>query len=150
MDKTFLVQQLAARLRAAAAAALRIAEETRTEAKTGAARAVNLAKGSMKHSLIALAARDAVETFKAPPLCKDEPIRLGAVVEIENAAGGRSLFLAPAGAGEELTGPHGDGFFVVVTPISPVGRALLGKRVGDVVETVANGEATEWTITYAT
>ena len=36
----------------------------------------------------------------------------------------------------------------VVTPTSPVGRAVMGCRQGDVVEIVAAGQKREWTITY--
>jgi transcription elongation GreA/GreB family factor len=53
------------------------------------------------------------------------------------------------GAGEELSGPGGDGIFQVVTPTSPFGRAVMGKRVGDTIEVMVRGEPTEWTITYA-
>jgi transcription elongation GreA/GreB family factor len=38
------------------------------------------------------------------------------------------------GAGAELTGPGGDGFLSVVTPGSPVGKALIGKRAGQQAE----------------
>jgi transcription elongation GreA/GreB family factor len=58
------------------------------------------------------------------------------------------LFLAPVGAGIELTGPGGDGFLSVVTPSSPIGRALLGRAVGETLEIVVNGETREWTVTY--
>jgi hypothetical protein len=58
-------------------------------------------------------------------------------------------FEAPAGAGEELTGPGGDGFLSVVTPGSHFGRALMGKRVGDVIEVTVAGELTEWSIVLA-
>jgi transcription elongation GreA/GreB family factor len=73
---------------------------------------------------------------------------LGAVVEVEDEAQGRTLFLAPVGAGIELTGPGGDGFLSVVTPVSPIGKAVIGKRVGDTVEVMVQDEAREWTITY--
>jgi transcription elongation GreA/GreB family factor len=82
------------------------------------------------------------------PWSKGEPIGLGAVVEVENEEGGRTLFLAPVGAGEELTAPGGDGFFQVVTPGSPFGCALMGKRRGDVVEVPLQGDVTEWTVTF--
>jgi hypothetical protein len=62
---------------------------------------------------------------------------------------GRTFFLAPVGAGVELTGPGGDGFLSVVTPLSPVGKAVLGRRVGETVEVTVQGEPHEWTITYA-
>ena len=58
------------------------------------------------------------------------------------------MFLAPVGAGIELSGPGGDGFLSVVTPSSPIGRAILGRRVGEIIEVMVNGESREWTVTY--
>jgi transcription elongation GreA/GreB family factor len=58
------------------------------------------------------------------------------------------VFLAPVGAGIELTMPDGDGFVTVVTPASPLGKAILGRRVGDTVEVVVKGEPREWTVTF--
>lgn len=152
MDKTFLLEQLGQKLRAIADQAARTAEEARVEAKTGANRAVNLAKGIEQRSAAAISDLDALEQFRVKPLAKGERIGLGAVVEIENddGDGGRTLFLAPVGAGQELLGPGGDGFFQVVTPASPVGKAIFGRKVGDVVEFVVRGEISEWTISYAT
>ena len=67
-------------------------------------------------------------------------------VEAGEAEEERSLFLLPVGAGEELEGPGGDGFVAVATPSSPIGRALLGARVGDSVEVVVAGRDSEWTV----
>jgi transcription elongation GreA/GreB family factor len=67
---------------------------------------------------------------------------------VEDGSHGRTFFLAPAGAGVELTGPGGDGFLSVVTPSSPIGKAVLGRRVGDTVEVVVKGEPLEWAITF--
>ena len=150
MDKTFLVEQLGLKLRSLADQAYRAAEEARIEAKTGANRAVNLAKGIGQRELEAITDLDSLASFRVQPLKKGERIGLGAVVEIENETGGRTLFLAPAGAGQELTGPGGDGFFQVVTPASPVGKAIFGRRVGEVIEFTVRGEVSEWTISYAT
>ncbi len=148
MDKAFLVEQLNAKLKAVSSLAQRFADETRTEAKSGADRAVNLAKATTNRSAAAIEATFAIESWRAKPFKRTDPISLGAVVEIEDGDAGKTLFLAPAGAGEELTGPDGDGFFQVVTPQAPLGRALMGKRVGDVIETMIKGELTEWTITF--
>ena len=38
------------------------------------------------------------------PLRRGEPVKLGALVEIEDGETGKTLFLAPVGAGMELTG----------------------------------------------
>lgn len=149
MDKRFLVEQLVKKIHALAEQAMRTAEEARIEAKTGANRAVNLSRGVSMRSEAVLKELDALEFFKPKPLARGERIGLGAVVEIENEEGGKTLFLAPVGAGTELTGPGGDGIFQVVTPASPVGHAIVGKKVGDVIEVMARGELSEWTIAYA-
>ncbi len=149
MDKTFLLTQLATKLQTAANQAVRFADEAQGEARSGAPRAVNLAKATKDRALAAIAAVEAVSGFKPRPFRKSEPIAVGSLVEIEDGETGKTLFLAPAGAGEELSGPDGDGLFYVVSPQSPLGRAMLGKRVGDVVETMIRGEVAEWTITFA-
>jgi transcription elongation GreA/GreB family factor len=150
MDKTFLLRQLGEKLRSAVQSAHQASQEARQEARTGAARAVNLALGQGLRSVASREALDLLDAFRAPPLRKGEPIGLGAVVEVEVDDGsGRTLFIAPVGAGEELTGPDGDGLFQVVTPASPLGKAVMGRRVGDVVEVPIRGEPAECTIVYA-
>lgn len=67
---------------------------------------------------------------------------------MEDEDTGRTFFLAPVGAGLELSGPGGDGFLSVVTPLSPIGRAVMGRRVGETVEVLVQGEPKEWTITF--
>jgi transcription elongation GreA/GreB family factor len=93
---------------------------------------------------------DALSTFRPPSLPDGARIQLGALVEIEDedSGEGRTFFLAPAGAGVALTGPGGDGFFSVVTPASPIGKAVLGKTCGDCVDVTVEGESREWTITW--
>jgi transcription elongation GreA/GreB family factor len=83
---------------------------------------------------------------------RDAPAGLGALVDvqIEEAETGeteeRTFFILPVGAGAELEGPGGDGFLSVITPDSPVGKSLVGRRVGDSFETAINGVEREWTL----
>jgi transcription elongation GreA/GreB family factor len=149
MDKAFLLDQLTRKLKLASDQALRFAEDARLDAKTGAPRAVNLAAGTRQRLEAAQASWAAVADFRAGPMKKGERIGLGSIVEVEDGTDGKTLFVAPAGAGEELTGPDGDGFLHVVTPGSPLGKALIGKRVGDVVEVMVKGELAEWEIVFA-
>jgi transcription elongation GreA/GreB family factor len=151
MDKHFLLEQLGDRMREAVRDSHRANTEAREDARSGAARAVNLARGHGLRETAAREALDALDGFRPRTLGRGEPICLGAIVEVEDEeeSCGRTLFLAPVGAGEELSGPGGDGIFQVVTPTSPFGRAVMGKRVGDTVEVMVRGEPTEWTITYA-
>ncbi|MEL6545593.1 MAG: GreA/GreB family elongation factor, partial [Myxococcota bacterium] len=77
-------------------------------------------------------------------------IALGAIIEAmcedEDGTFSKTFVLLPAGAGTELTGPGGDGVISVITPASPVGKAMMGKRAGDVAEVVVKGEPLDWEI----
>ncbi len=149
MDKAFLVEQLGQKLRDAVQTVHKAQSEAAQDARSGADRALNLAKGQAMRSERARLELDALDNFRPAPLKKGERIGLGALVELEGDEMGRTFFLAPAGAGLELEGPGGDGFFSVVTPISPIGKAVFGKKVGDVVEVTVKGELLEYTVTWA-
>ena len=160
MDKQALVAQLVEKLRSALLIAERARDDAAEEAREGATPAEKRddARVAIEQSGIARAqARRAVqlhgelkalETFDPQPLSSGAPVGLGALVEVEQEAGGTTIFLAPAGAGEELVGPGGDGFFRVVTPSSPLGRAILGRCAGDTVEARIAGTLREWAITW--
>jgi transcription elongation GreA/GreB family factor len=162
MDKRMLVEQLTERLRVSARAALDASEATAAEAKDGAtpaekredARAAqqmgSLGKAQDRRAQRALAEIDALIAFAPGPLAQTARIAVGAIVEIEDGdtGEGRTFFLAPVGAGMSLTGPGGDGLLSVVTPASPIGKAVLGKKVGDVVDVTVEGDVREWTITW--
>ncbi len=162
MDKEELVQQLVRQLEASARAALSARDAAAAEAREGAtpdekredARAAHqlqsFGRASQGRAQRALADADALTTFRPGKLDARGPIALGAIVEIEDAdtGEGRTFFLAPVGAGVMLTGPGGDGHLSVVTPASPIGRAVLGRRTGDVVDVTVDGDVREWQITY--
>jgi transcription elongation GreA/GreB family factor len=163
MDKRFLIEQLSDRLRESAQVARKAGQAAAEEARDGATAAekrenarvaqeyTGLARGQTARAGRTMAELSALETFRPGPLPSGAPIAIGAVVEVEEegAGIGRTFFLAPVGAGVELTGPGGDGFLSVVTPQSHVGRAVLGRRVGETIEVTVQGEPRDWTITYA-
>ncbi|MGE0551013.1 MAG: GreA/GreB family elongation factor [Kofleriaceae bacterium] len=162
MDKTELVSQLARQLAGSARAALSARDAVTAEARDGAtpdekrddARAAHqvasIGKTQQRRAQQAIAQVDQLAQFRPGPLPPTAAIGLGAIVEIEDADSGegRTFFLAPVGAGVTLTGPGGDGHLSVVTPASPVGRAVLGRRSGDVVDVTVDGEIREWSITF--
>jgi transcription elongation GreA/GreB family factor len=162
MDKQQLVVQLVKQLEASARAALSARDAAAAEAKDGAtpdekredARAAHqmqsFGRASQGRAQKALAEVDALAGFKPGRLDVHAPIGLGAIVEIEDADSGegRTFVLAPVGAGMTLTGPGGDGHLSVVTPVSPIGRAVLGKRTGELVDVTVDGDVREWQITY--
>jgi transcription elongation GreA/GreB family factor len=162
MDKQDLVAQLRAQLDRSARAALSAREAAASEARDGAtpdekredARAAHqlatLGKAQQLRAQQALAEADALTAFRPQTLAATAPIGVGAIVEIEDdeTREGRTFFLAPVGAGVTLTGPGGDGLLSVVTPQSPIGRAVLGRRTGDVVDVTVEGQPREWQITF--
>lgn len=160
MDKRFLVEQLARHLKASIDNARREGEAAAVEARDGASpqektvdarvaiEFANLAAAQGRRAGRAGAELASLEAFRPTKLAPNAPVSVGAIVEVEDGDEGRTFFLAPAGAGVELTMPDGDGFLTVVTPASPLGRAVLGRRSGDTVEVVVAGEPREWTITY--
>lgn len=162
MDKRHLVQQLNDHLKGTARIASDAKANAAHEAKFGATAAekrndarvaieyANLARAQARreqrvHGELEALARFAPESFSA-----QARIAVGAIVEVEDeeTEQGRTFFLAPVGAGVTLTGPGGDGLLSVVTPASPVGKAVLGQRLGDVIDVTVKGETREWTITY--
>ena len=66
---------------------------------------------------------------------------MSALVEVDEDGETKQFFIAPAGGGTMLAGVQ------VVTPNSPLGRALLGKRVDDEVELQLPGHLRSFVIT---
>lgn len=117
-----------------------ISEESRAENKwdTHSQEAAYLAEGQAKLAGEIKASIELYRTLPLPDFSSEDVIALGAVVEIE-ASGGTSAwyFLGPRGGGLELNSEGRN--VLVLTPHSPLGRQLLGKRVGDRVVTGNRG-----------
>lgn len=75
----------------------------------------------------------------------DEPIKIGALVSLEQNGVGRWLFLGPDAAGLRISA-HGTDI-LVITPYSPLGQALLGRYEGDEVEVQVDGHRQQYEIT---
>jgi transcription elongation GreA/GreB family factor len=73
---------------------------------------------------------------------EDAPVALGALVSAIEDDATLVFFLAPHGGGLRLA----NGGVQVITPRSPLGRALLGKREGDDCEVTLAGKARALTI----
>jgi transcription elongation GreA/GreB family factor len=161
VDKLFLVNQLREQLASSARVALSASEAVAQEAKDGAtpdekredARAAHqvssMGKAQDMRARRALGQADALANFRPTALPPTSAAGLGAIVEIEDTdtGEGRTFFLAPVGAGATLMGPGGDGFLSVVTPASPVGRAVIGRRRGETIDVTVDGDCREWQIT---
>lgn len=76
----------------------------------------------------------ALTAVGAMTVAKSPRVAIGALVTIEENESERSLYIAAHGGGLVLTES-----VTVVTPTSPMGRALLGKSADDDCELVAGG-----------
>jgi transcription elongation GreA/GreB family factor len=92
--------------------------------------------------------RQGLEAYRALELQEfddDTPVRLSALVTLEDEAGGeRRLFIGPQAGGMKLADPAGE--IVVITPAAPFGKRLLGLTVGDKLLGLDVGKGTRYTI----
>lgn len=80
---------------------------------------------------------------------EETPIRLSALVTTEDDDGRcRQIFLGPDAGGMKLV--DGNDECIVITPESPLGRALLGKVCGDEFDTGSGGVRKTFTIIAVT
>jgi transcription elongation GreA/GreB family factor len=86
-----------------------------------------------------------VQAMKLRTMSPGDPIALGAIVWLSTDDEARVVFLAPAGGGVRIT--QGGVTVHVVTPSSPLGRALVGAHQGDIVSFEKGGAAEECEIT---
>lgn len=143
MDKKAFVDRLRELLLRELADARRTAVETAAAANHPEARPEN-DKDTRKIELSYLAAgqaarahelESAVALLAALPLRTfddEDALAAGALVELDVEGKAQCVFIAPAGGGRKLALDGGE--VSVVTPQSPLGGGLLGKRVGDSFE----------------
>jgi transcription elongation GreA/GreB family factor len=102
-----------------------------------------LARGQAKRIEELRAGIAALEGMRSGVFAEGAVVALGAVVELsEETAPDTTVFVAPCGGGSKLA----NGAVQVVTPQSPLGRGLLGKRGGDECEVAVGGKTRQLTI----
>ena len=140
VDKAALQAELVAQLAAALASAQRahaaaVEGATHTEARaenpkdTRGLEQSYLARGQAQRVAELEIGLAAVAALVLRDFAPGDPIAVGALVTADDDGDHKQLFVAPHGGGSVLVGG-----VQVVTPSSPRGRALLGKRVGDEAE----------------
>lgn len=152
VNKSSLKDELAQVLRAERDAATRAhkataAAATHAEAKpendkdTRALEQSYLARGqAMRARELEMACAE-VETMSLRSFA-DAPAALGALIVVEEGGVEQRFFLAAHGGGTRLA----NGAVQVITPSAPIGRALLGKRAGDVCDVIVAGKTREMEI----
>ena len=109
-----------------------ISEESRAENKydTHAQEAAYLAEGQARLAAELAAALAAWRALVFPE-AGHAVAQLGSVVTLRADRHEDRLLLGPTNGGLTIAAPDGGGEITVVTPASPLGRALLGRSVGD-------------------
>ena len=120
-----------------------ISEESRAENKwdTHSQEAAYLAEGQAKLAQEVVNNIDLYGAMTLPIFGPGEPAALGAIVQLGPVGGGAR------GTGWDFIGPRAGGLeleiegrtILVVTPQSPLGRQLLGKKVGEMVSVPGRG-----------
>ena len=116
-------------------------EESRPESKydTHSQEAAYLAEGQARLAGEIEASLAHYASVPLPDFSVDDPIALGAIMGLESRGKTSWYFLGPRAGGLELT--VDDRKILLLTPQSPLGRQLLGKKIGDTVRLVGRGGA---------
>ena len=140
MNKRALIRKIIARLTDELAVYFRAANASRAEATheqnkaegkydTRGLEASYLARGQSKQAAEIESAIAEFEKLAARQLADGEAIDIGALVELENGGKHSFYFIGPRAGGTEVV--HEKREILVITPQSPLGEQLLGKKQGD-------------------
>lgn len=126
-----------------------ISEESRPENKwdTHSQEAAYLAEGQAR---LAAEIGGNIEFYSGlalPDFAPDAAIAVGALVQLEARGKFAWYFVGPRAGGLELK--IDDATILVVTPLSPLGRQLLGKRAGDPVTGAGRGAPAQRIVSVA-
>ena len=140
MNKRLIIKKITAALTVELELYFRAAQYARAEATheqnkpenkydTRGLEASYLARGQSRQAAELEAAITEFEKLNPRPLAAGEAIGLGALVELELGGERSFYFLGPRAGGTEVT--HDRKEILVITPQSPLGEQLLGKKSGD-------------------
>jgi transcription elongation GreA/GreB family factor len=143
MNKRALIKKIVAELTSGLEAYIRAARAAHAEATHEQSKAENkydtrgleasyLARGQSKQAAEIEAAIAAFEKLDARTFGLNEPIDLGALVELESAGEQTLYFIGPRAGGTEVV--HQKREVLVITPQSPLGEQLMGRKQGDVLQ----------------
>ena len=142
MDKPALVEQIIAALHAELANYARSARSAHAEATDEQSRAENkydtrgleasyLARGQSRQATEVAQAIEAYSALPVRPFTQGEGADVGALVTLDAQDGRLTYFLGPGAGGTEVV--CGGEAVTVITPQSPIGRALVGLKAGESV-----------------
>ena len=148
MNKRALIKKITAKLAGELQIYFRAAQFSRAEATHESSKAESkydtrgleasyLARGQSKQAAELEAAIAEFEKLNVRTFADGEAIGIGALVELENGGGNFFYFLGPRAGGTEVV--HDKKEVLVITPHSPLGEQLLGKKSGDCPQLTLGG-----------
>ena len=103
-----------------------------------------LANGQSRQAAEVMQAMQQYGSLAVREFAQEEPINIGAVVELKRKGERLVYFLGPSAGGTEI---ESEGSAVlVITPQSPLGRELIAKKQGDRVQLQLGGSKNEYRI----
>ncbi len=140
MNKRDLVQQIISALGAELEGYARSARSAHAEATDEQSKAENkydtrgleasyLARGQSRQAMEVAAAISQYESLEVQASVPGEAAAVGTVVEVESGGERTLYFLGPSAGGLEVE--HEGTPVLVITPQSPLGQQLLGRKAGD-------------------
>jgi transcription elongation GreA/GreB family factor len=157
MNKRAIIQKIVAKLTAELEGYFRAAQAAHAEATHEQNKAENkydtrgleasyLARGQSRQAKETEAAIAAFEKLQARTFTAGDAIELGALVELENKGERTIYFIGPKAGGTEVV--HAGREILVITPQSPLGEQLRGKRQGDRLQLSLAGVRDQYRVLY--
>ncbi len=159
MKKSVIVQTIVQHLKdkvsqylgaAKAAHAEATHEESKAEDKydTRGLEASYLAAGQARQMEEVAQALQQFASMVVPKFGAKDPIDVGALVEVKTKEGDAAYFVGPSAGGTEIV--HAQKTVLVITPQSPLGQQLVGRKQGDKLKIKIAGRQNEYHITSVT
>lgn len=145
MNKRALIRKIVAQLGEELQIYFRAASASRTEATHEQSKAENkydtrgleasyLARGQSRQAAEIQGAISAFENLAPRQFGDAEPVAVGAFVELETKGEKAAYFMGPRAGGTEVT--HDRRTVMVITPESPLGKQLMGRKQGDILKII--------------
>ncbi len=149
MNKSAIIKKIREKLVGELEAYFRAAQFSRAEATHESNKAENkydtrgleasyLARGQSKQAAEVETAIAEFEKLGVRKFADGDPIAVGALVELEHGGESSLYFLGPRAGGTEVL--HDKKEILVITPQSPLGEQLVGKKIGETLQLKVGGE----------
>ena len=155
LNKNAIIEKIIAALAAELEGYARSARAARADAADDQSKAENkydtrglessyLANGQSRQAAEVMQAMQQYESLALRKFAPEEAISIGAVVELKRKGERIFYFLGPSAGGTEIE--SGGNAVLVITPQSPIGRQLIGRKRGERLQILFGGMADSYTI----